>query len=284
MIGCEKYQEIMSRMLDGEVEESEKTELQAHLAVCSECRGIYEAFNAISLSLEVEEAPASLAPGVMKAVREMAASEPEPQIPLRLVKRKPRMFARVAAMAACLAIIVFAVSRSDFFDKRVGADNDAQPAQFGIMGAATGDEAQKKVADGGSADEGLDVESGYLDKSDDLFPSACGMSDVGGYDAANISSIEIYYTAEGPAEQASRILTDQDDVEEFLDMIRYSDEYVSNVPEGDGDYHICFVSDSPDHGISLWIDDGKLICRDDGMMDPYVACGLAEDLYDIVSE
>ena len=71
MNGCEKYQEIMSLMLDGEAVESGKTELRAHLATCSECRSVYEAFKAISLSLEALEAPASLAPGVMKAVREM---------------------------------------------------------------------------------------------------------------------------------------------------------------------------------------------------------------------
>lgn len=284
MIGCDKYQEIMSQMLDGEVEESLKTDLQAHLVTCPECRSVYEAFKAISLSLDTLEAPASLAPGVMEAVREIAASEAEPPIPLRLVKKKPKVFARLVAIAACLALIVFAASRSDFFDKKPTAGDDSQPAGFGVIGATSGEDVHKRTADPEDSDEGDDAQQNSSDMVDGLSPFACGMTDYGGYDVANISSVEIYYTAVGPAEQATRILTDKDDIEELLDMMRYSDDFVSNVPEGDGDYHISFVSDSPDHGISVWISDGILICRNDGMMDAYIAAGLADEFSEMVSE
>ena len=59
---CGEYQELISLMLDGELTEPQKTGLLRHLEQCEDCRRVYSAFKAISLSLsQEEEAPASLA-------------------------------------------------------------------------------------------------------------------------------------------------------------------------------------------------------------------------------
>ena len=51
MSECDKYQEMISQMLDGELPEPHKTELVKHLGCCPDFRRVYDAFSAISLSL-----------------------------------------------------------------------------------------------------------------------------------------------------------------------------------------------------------------------------------------
>ncbi|MFR3291290.1 MAG: anti-sigma factor family protein [Lachnospiraceae bacterium] len=57
MSECDKYQEMISQMLDGELPEPHKTELVKHLGCCPDCRRVYDAFSAISLSLGETAAP-----------------------------------------------------------------------------------------------------------------------------------------------------------------------------------------------------------------------------------
>ena len=60
MKDCGEYQREISLLIDGELSEPQKTGLLRHIGQCRECRRVYDAFNAISLSLSAEEAPASL--------------------------------------------------------------------------------------------------------------------------------------------------------------------------------------------------------------------------------
>ena len=62
MKDCGEYQREISLLIDGELSEPQKTGLLRHLEQCEDCRRVYSAFKAISLSLsQEEEAPASLA-------------------------------------------------------------------------------------------------------------------------------------------------------------------------------------------------------------------------------
>ena len=61
MSECDKYQEMISQMLDGELPEPHKTELVKHLGCCPDCRRVYDAFSAISLSLGETAAPEGFA-------------------------------------------------------------------------------------------------------------------------------------------------------------------------------------------------------------------------------
>ena len=69
MSECDRYLEMISQLVDGELPEPQKTELLAHLDGCANCRRVYDAFNAISLSLGETAAPEGFAEGVMAAVR-----------------------------------------------------------------------------------------------------------------------------------------------------------------------------------------------------------------------
>lgn len=104
---CDKYQEIISALLDGELAEQEAAELHAHIAVCPECRRMYDAFRFISaeVSADLEEPPKELASGVMFKVRNTKTAAP----------KKRRKITHFAALAACLAVVVFAASQLDTF-------------------------------------------------------------------------------------------------------------------------------------------------------------------------
>ena len=71
MENCAYMQELISRMLDEELNENEQAALAKHLESCPECRAVYEAFSAVSASLrgELEEPPERLRENVMAEIR-----------------------------------------------------------------------------------------------------------------------------------------------------------------------------------------------------------------------
>ena len=54
MNDCEKYIELMSQMLDGELSEEQTSELRAHIASCEDCRKAFDAFTSVSEALSDE--------------------------------------------------------------------------------------------------------------------------------------------------------------------------------------------------------------------------------------
>ena len=91
---CAKYQEMISAMLDGEIDNNDREELMAHISECSDCRLMLEAFTAISDEIgEMAEVPEGFSAAVMKEIK-----------PKRAIIR----WQRYAAMAACLVLVVSA--------------------------------------------------------------------------------------------------------------------------------------------------------------------------------
>ncbi len=97
---CQRYYELISQRLDGELSEDEQQELESHLAVCPSCRalaqqlsGLHEDFS----DLEEVPAPEGVAQGVMDRIR---MEETKKMIPLF---RRPQ-FKAAAGLAACLVL------------------------------------------------------------------------------------------------------------------------------------------------------------------------------------
>lgn len=97
---CEKYREMLSAMLDGELDAAENERLIAHLSLCAECRELYELLSSVSGSevWELPEVPEGLHGRIMSGVKAEAA---EKKKRARVVRLRP-----VAVAAACLVIIV----------------------------------------------------------------------------------------------------------------------------------------------------------------------------------
>ena len=112
---CEKYQELISCLLDGELSSQDEERLRTHMESCAECRAMYEAFASLSgaLAADQEEPPAELAQGIMFKVQANAAA--------RRNKRRIRI-GRIAAAAACLAVVIFAATQLNLSDRAAETD------------------------------------------------------------------------------------------------------------------------------------------------------------------
>ena len=99
MSSCEKYQELISRMVDGDLSQKEQKELLAHIETCPECAALYQAISLLSekISGELEESPLDLRDNVMAEIR-------REEIHKR--NRLPTILRAVMSAAACLAVIV----------------------------------------------------------------------------------------------------------------------------------------------------------------------------------
>jgi len=121
MNDCEKYQELISMMLDGELSESEAQQLREHIAECPHCRDMYDAFAAVSgaVAADAAEVPAHLHEKIMDGVK--AAAKPAKKRGI-IIKLRPYMSA-----AACLVVVVglFAMSRNGFGAEKLARDMPA---------------------------------------------------------------------------------------------------------------------------------------------------------------
>lgn len=104
MSGCEKYQELISRLIDEDLDEKEHAELAAHLKNCKECALMVSAFTGLSAALlyDLEEVPEALHEDIMAGVRR---SHMKAQNRRKFVKRVKKY-----SVAACLALIVLAAA------------------------------------------------------------------------------------------------------------------------------------------------------------------------------
>lgn len=94
---CGYFEQLMDRMLDGELSRRESTELHLHLRQCSRCRSLYAALRSVrdSLQEDLAEAPEDLLPNVMEAVY---AAAPK--------RKKRRPWAGWVVTAACAALVI----------------------------------------------------------------------------------------------------------------------------------------------------------------------------------
>ena len=109
---CAEYQELISAMLDGELTAEETAEVEAHIAVCEECKAMYEAFAAVS-GMETAEVPDTLHEKVMTKV---TAAQKAFKTQNNLVRLRP-----ILTTAACLVVVV-----GTLFAVRGGFRNDSK--------------------------------------------------------------------------------------------------------------------------------------------------------------
>lgn len=106
-------------MLDGELDEAQRSELEEHIAGCAECAAVYKAFASVSETLDenMQEPPEDLLDNVMQSIGEKPA-------------RKKSPWLKLLPVAACAAIVIFAGGviwqRSD--EPKETASNDPEVA------------------------------------------------------------------------------------------------------------------------------------------------------------
>ena len=98
MTECERFEEQLSALLDGELTAEEEAEARAHMAACPDCRAMYEAFAAVGDAIGGQDVPDTLHDGIMEKVR---AAEKAGRTQHTIVRLRP-----VLAAAACLVVLV----------------------------------------------------------------------------------------------------------------------------------------------------------------------------------
>lgn len=226
MNNCEKYQEMISSMLDGELSDAQQSELSRHLSVCPRCRRMYSAFSALSSAAaeDTVPVPADLHESIMSAVRSSASAASRRGLIVRL---RP-----YAAAAACLIVIAAGAiclrggfaSSANVSGAAAKFENSA-PAMYAAADSAE----QSSIAESSAqAPDSNGINSGIADIGDTKSDPASG--------DRNISSIAPQENADAELSGMQAPRTDDDtaalselDVEECLLTTDTGSETVSEV-------------------------------------------------------
>ena len=272
MTDCEKYIELISCLVDGELSEEQEAELRAHIGVCPECKRVYEAFAGFSDALEADiaEVPEGLAKGVMYRIEKTQKSS------------KPHLFAfgRFTAIAACLVLILFGASKLGIFSPAEKSVEDASLESrsstektltaSGTEDADSSENSDMQLADGSTEYDEMKLECGFA-----ATDPACLEVQEALSEKLRAGDIEIY---EGDKKDKQKIVTidGKTDAESLLAIIgcAYVDESLdfSKTP----DYTFVFSDGS---SLLIWIVDDEIICKIENGAG-FHACGLPEDLKD----
>lgn len=136
MSECERFEEMISALLDSELSEEEAAEVRAHLDVCPECRAMYDAFAAVGAAMADEDVPDTLHDGIMAKVRTAEKAKKTQGVLIRL---RP-----ILAAAACLVVLVGTVFA---LKNTLGMRSDHKSAEDGMLFSST----TESIAAGGAA-------------------------------------------------------------------------------------------------------------------------------------
>lgn len=311
MNNCEKYRGMISLMLDGELAEPQKTELEAHLAVCGECARLYAAFAFISSSIDegLSDPPESLRADVMNRIRAQGARQPA-------AIRRPRVWGRLAALAACLAVVIFAAAKSGVFfsagtsssaadEQTVEYATAAAPASaYGGAAENAGVSAEEPPQDTLGASEatpGTDAtatpfatgENRAIIAQEDSRDGEALMQTAGDANLATeksvslmeVSSISVFSgDSEVPDPEPITTVTDEKSIVAVMDLLAFS-EAGEEVQVSGAPVFIFKVikEDGSSYNLSVWIVDGRICCVSDVDGVLYIAAGDAGDLFAFIA-
>lgn len=120
MESCVQFNEMISALIDGALDEGQEAELRAHMEACPSCKSLYEAFSELSeaMSGELVAPPESLVQGIMFKIG----------IEEQKKTKKRSRIGSFTAVAACLALILMGASRIGLLnDFDLGTGKGAAP-------------------------------------------------------------------------------------------------------------------------------------------------------------
>ena len=103
-MNCNEIREKISCMLDGQLSAEDSAMFAEHLAECPECMRAFEAFHAISITMEeLEDVPAGFTEDVMSRIRKSNTQTTPKKRPMGIFRT-----AGMVAAAACAALVLMA--------------------------------------------------------------------------------------------------------------------------------------------------------------------------------
>ena len=185
MCDCDRALELLSLELDGELTPEEKSELEAHLAACEECRGAAEELRQLHTILpELEE---EVPEGLHQAIMDRIGSEKV--VPLSGVRKKAHI-QRWASLAAVFAVILLGAGTLKTLQS--GGSTATAPAVASVAPETT---PEVQNAESGGAERAA---AGQAEE-----PEAADSQSVLSNDAAQPSQVMVSPQAEAPQEEES---------------------------------------------------------------------------------
>lgn len=154
MSACEHMRELISRMIDGDLNDEEKALLAEHLASCPDCARLYDAFAGLSTAIgeDLAEPPEALHEQIMDQIRQGRRKS-------SFLSRIPKPYRGLLATAACLALIagfsygveyLFPLTASDGSDAAGAAPRAYKSAQAADTAPAEAPQAASMDIGGGA--------------------------------------------------------------------------------------------------------------------------------------
>lgn len=113
MADCKKMMELVSAFVDGECSAEETAELKKHLEECASCRTLLAIYENIGDDLfdAQAEPPAELKNSIMSKIKNEPIPFPSGKSDVKAKKSRYVAFVKIAAAAACVALVIYAAPR-----------------------------------------------------------------------------------------------------------------------------------------------------------------------------
>lgn len=171
MIDCDRCREMISCLLDGELDEAEQALVHEHIGSCPECRLVYKAFCEISDGMrEPEPLPEGLHEQIMSGI----AAKPK--------KKSGIVWIKYLSAAACLALVIIAGAKSGILNSgsdgsEAGFLKDAQTVTNGTATYSDGAD-ESEVYPQQAFSSALEVDDATAEKLGALLTPARAADDV----------------------------------------------------------------------------------------------------------
>ena len=290
MNSCEEYQELISRLADGELSADEEAKLRVHMETCPQCRKLYAAFTAISSAAaeELEAPPEDMKDNIMSAVKSARGKV----VPIRHWKTW-------LAAAACFALVLAGAVGTGLFSPKGGAAPTASPAMYKQSDAAAESispdvsaETDKTIStndaiSGSGASGNTAGTPDAADSPEKAAASAPSVPPVVKATAGSASAKAVCVT--GP--EGGSCVTDADTISKLDAVLKKADLQPVSSSGGYGENLTsaavpdAYTVEYPDgRTLTVTTDGDAVYCTDASTGETYLASGSAEDFQSVLSQ
>ncbi|MEG1108652.1 MAG: zf-HC2 domain-containing protein [Oscillospiraceae bacterium] len=288
MDACNKYLEMISCLIDGELSDAESAELHAHIDHCDHCKKVFDAFSDISNSLEAElvEPPPMLSKGIMFKINLMTGSGS---------KNHRFAFGRFTAIAACFAILIVAASQFGLFDalKPASSPENNSPSGYALSAKGSENDIEPRSAEetpptsDNASSFGVspaDVQKPYTPElGDELNPEMEFVAPKSNDAAVSLmSATEItVYNGDDVSDKGFVLnISDEATLKAVAEILSIKTAENGSVPKQEPVFTIIVPAGAGEasNSICVWVLEGELWCLDKGNEALYKAEGSLDDL------
>lgn len=259
-MNCDEIREKISCMLDNELSAEDSAAVTEHLSHCPECNRIYQAFQAVSVSMaQLEDVPEGFTESVMQNI---STASPK--------HKRHSGFAYFASLAACLAVVLFAGSRLTSITKP--APESANTASVPHIEAQV-DATEQETPDE-QVVEDIDTNLEGIDMPDACDNRASGevSTETYGLQAKAVDHTEIVPTPETKPAQSTPKPNPVPDSRTLADLLVRVEMADINLYRTTPDAEVTVKDKNGlNHILEIWYETSRIYCKDNTIREAYYA-------------